>query len=486
MSEFDNVLKNFHEDVDDAARREKRSRLDPAAQREFDILDTIWHESAVLKGEMAFDTSKAWSDIANATAVSESEMEAVALEVAHPQRVEKTPDINKKGRVIPMRRYAVAVAAVLVLLVASRVLLQDEVIIQKGPELKTFVSLESAYEYGFEHMMPLARELLVKAQSDEFENRVYAMAGQRFDGETNVLVQDILGKDAGKRQWQAILDRFKNVNGNNYYPQVFIPDYYDYQTKVGKPIVVFYLSDQAGPNGYVYTGYHLQDGDLKPFGPIDEERLQSLRVWVMSINENVDNEGRVIDPGMNMVKTRGSGRGGRIDKMAVFDPKESWAGGASEIRVRAYLESWNGVSDDGRGEHFETIRSGTSPYGVHVRSFSREEILNGEVVEIDYPLHEGWDATEFMDGGVQLVYVIFEADTWPNSVVEASYALANGDPRLIKYASAQEHYDIGCVFGAKPPENWRSPVYPQGISDSQLISNFSKRTSGIFITTEEY
>jgi len=486
MSEFDSTLKYFHEDFDDAARSEKRSRLNHAGQKEFDILDAIWRESAELKTEMAFDTGTAWSGVEAATTDSETGTDEIPLEVAHRQTVEVAPDPKKKTRVIPMRRYAVAAAAALVLLVASRVLLQNDVMITEGPELKTFVSLESAYEYGLEHMMPLAKELLMRAQSDEFENRVYAMAGKRFDGETNALVRDILGKDAGKRQWQTILNRFRNVNGNNYYPQVFIPDYYDYQTKVGEPIVVFYLSDQAGPNGYVYTGYHLEDGELKPFGPVDEERLQSLRIWVMSINENVDNEGRVIDPGMNMVKTPGSGRGGRIDKMAVFDPKESWAGGASEIRVRAFLESWDGVSDDGRGEHFETIRSGTSPYGVPVRNFSREEIRGGEVVEIDYPLHEGWEATEFMKDGVQLVYVIFEADTWPNSVVEASYALANGDPRLVKYASAQEHYDIGCVFGAKSPENWYSPVYPQGIPDSQLISNFSKRTSGIFITTEEY
>ena len=187
-----------------------------------------------------------------------------------------------------------------------------------------------------------------------------------------------------------------------------------------------------------------------------------------------------------MVKAKSPGRGGRIDKMAVFDNKESWAGGASEIRVRAYLESWDGVSDDGRGEHFETIRSGNSPSGVHLRNFSREEILSGEVVEVDYPLHEGWEVKEFMNDGVQLVYVIFEADTWPNTVAQASYALANGDPRLVKYASAQEPYDVGSIFGAKSPENWRSPVFPQGIPDSQMIANFSKRTPAIYITTEEY
>ena len=169
-----------------------------------------------------------------------------------------------------------------------------------------------------------------------------------------------------------------------------------------------------------------------------------------------------------------------------YDPKESWAGGSSEIRVRAYLESWDGVSHDGRGDDFQTVRSTNSPAGIPLRNFSREEVLNGEMVEVDYTLHEGWQAEEFLNDGVQLVYVIFEADTWPNNIGEATYSLANGDPRLVKYSSAQEHYDVGCVFGTKPPANWRSPVYPNGIQDSQLISNYSKRSPGIFISTEEY
>ena len=405
-----NILEYFSEGANMELRDEIESSITDAEAAELDLLKHIWSESEELEDHFQPSTESAWEKVSGKLDLKEDTKPSATV-VATPETAQSEP---RKAKVIPFRRYATAAAAAIVILIAARVVLQQEQPDQTM-QMKTFVSMESAVSYAFDNLFPIAEELMLRAEDENFENKVYAMAGERFDGETNVLVKNILGQEAETKHWKTQLASFQNIQGNNYFPQIYIPDYADYQTKRGAPVIIFYLTDQIGPEGYEYTAYHIQDGKLEPFGSVDEERLQGLKVWVLSINENVDNNGRMYDMRSNTTTVSTSGKSGRIDKMAIYDPKESWAGGASEVRVRAYIETMNGLDADGRASDIRVAHSANSPAGVPVRSFTREEINGKQMVELKYVLHEGWDVQDFEKDGVQLSYVIFEADVWPNT-----------------------------------------------------------------------
>ena len=362
-----------------------------------------------------------------------------------------------------IRRFSIvaAAAAVLILVVATKFLLNTDTEIP----YKTFASVDRAQDYAFTKMFPIAEELLIRAGSVDFENAVYARAGERFDGEANVLVQDVLGDEMQKKHWRTTMASFRNIEGKNYYPQIFIPDYEDYQTKDKEPVVVFYFSDTEGPNGYEYMSYHIVDGKLAPNGLINEARLQDERVWVMSINENVDDFGDLpADLGTGQTVSSGNGNGGRLAKMAIYDHKESWAGGSSEINVRVYLESWDGLDHNDEIADYKASRSTDNPRGYRVRNFSRQEIAEKLTVDVNYMLHDDWGDDEFLNDGVQMVFVIFEDDVWPNVSNKCSHQLTNGDLRLYSYRGAQDPYDVRGVFRTTSPEGWKQRIIPQRCS----------------------
>ena len=472
MSERKDLLKFFHEDNLKDGAPVNDNDLDPDQRSEFELLELIWSESSDLSDIEDFDAGKVWAKMETAT---------VPQTVVETPVIEKAPEVKQTARVVPIRRYIAAAAAVgLLFIVGSRVLMQDSAV----PVYKTFQTSEEARQYAFNTMLPIAEDILVRAQSDDFENTVYQMAGQRFDGETNVLVERIAAEALGKRRYRDNLEAFRNIDGNNYYPQIFIPDYENYQSKPGDPVIVFYLTDDPGRDGtYSYVGYKVEDGKLVEHAMINEQSLKNERVWVFSINENVDNFGQVNIPDFGAVQVN-NGTGGRIDRIAVYDAKESWAGGSSELRIRGVMESWNGLDASGEVAGRQTIVSTTHPMGIRVKNLTRAEL--GSELEIDYPLHDAWDQQEFLNGEVQLAFVLFEADVWPNSVNQASYKLANGEPRMFTYSSAQEPYDVAQIFAASSPEGWRSPVFPSGIPDSQLISTFSQQNQSIRYNTETY
>ena len=189
-------------------------------------------------------------------------------------------------------------------------------------DYKTFTSAEEARSYAYNSLMPIAETVLSKAQNEAFESRVHDLAGQRFDGETTVLLEDLADEMPLRKKFAEKLAAFRNIDGNNYYPQIFIPDYENYYQKEGEPVVVIYVTDQPSRDGtFSYMGYKMGNGGLVEYAMIDEAALQQERVWVLSINENVDNLGELppTDFGGQMVSNT---TGGRIDKLAVYQAHE--------------------------------------------------------------------------------------------------------------------------------------------------------------------
>ena len=427
------------------------------------LLQAIWKESEKLSGYESFDSDRAYQKLADQTTS------------------------RNTARVLNLRTGVVAVAAgLLILLIAGRYLIQSPA--QEPALSKDFTSFAEARDYAEANLFAIAEKVMAEARSAEFRDRVVEMAGERFDGESNVLIANVLAANASDIEWQEKLDAFRDIDGSNFYPQVFIPDYDTYREKSGEPCVVIHVTDEPTQDGqYIYDSYKLDDeGELSFYKRVSDSDVEREKIWVFSLNENVDDDGRRLSNRVSLGSDPGTLRG-RIGRMRVSSPKESWAGGASEVHIKAVLEYWNGLNYRGEAMDVPCDRSTFTPRGMPVRVFSRQEINQGTMVELDYHLHDNWEVDNFMEDEVAYVYVLFESDVWPNGYKQASFNLPSGEERVMEYSSAQPFYDLNVVFGIRSPEGWQSAVYPNGIPETQLIDRFVREGSDeIFYNTEVY
>jgi hypothetical protein len=201
------------------------------------------------------------------------------------------------------------------------------------------------------------------------------------------------------------LNAFKNIDGANYYPQIYIPKFeHEEDMKEEKnytastsninqeQIVYIYYSgdsevDSATNTNDSYAGYVLDStNNLVYWGMVNEEYANNNEVWIISMNESVGNGGDFCPPEYRNGAYQycpesiggccggggGGGGGGtppcsgpdcdptmfapttepfpelghtkvnfRIAYMAVKDGKESWLAGRSEIAIRSVLHCHN-------------------------------------------------------------------------------------------------------------------------------------------------
>ena len=456
MSNLDEILKFLSEQDQD-----KSSSESDRDDKDLGLLKTIWEQSSEVAGYQQFDSAEAWEKVTGST------------------------EAPRLIRMVSIQTVLAAAAIFLLVVVATRFL------IPQGSEevpFRSFASFNDAYDYASANLFDLAEEVMGSAKSEVFTSRVIEMAGERFDGETNVLVRNVLASDASSRKWQGHLSAFQNIEGDNYYPQIYIPDYEDYDEKSGEPVVVIHVSDQPTRDGdFIYDAFKLNEkGRLSFYRRVTEADVDRERIWVFSLNENVDNDGR-LRSNLASVSSKPGRLSSRIDKMQIRNPKESWAGGASEVSIRAFLEYWNGVNFRGEAVDVPCDRTTFSSRGLRVRNFTREEILDDKVVEIDYLLHDNWDADEFLQDEVAYAFVLFESDVWPNMEKSATFSLPNGDTREIRYFSAEEHFDVEVIYGAPSPPGWYSRIYPNGIPQELLIDRFIREDDpDIYYNNEIY
>lgn len=240
---------------------------------------------------------------------------------------------------------------------------------------------------------------------------VHTETKNKFDGEHEVLIQDLQKNSSWKQKMNmpiinSALNAFKNIDGVNYYPQIYIPKFqHEEDMKEGKNdippnsnveedlIVYIYYSgdaevDSATNENETYAGYVLDSSNnLVYWGMVNEEYANDNEVWIISLNESVGNEGNYCPPefvngvyqycpeSVNGCCGSGGGGGGdptgcngdpncdptaqsltwhpdmdlhnpvscKIDQMVVKNHKESWLAGASEISIRAALNCHNNL-----------------------------------------------------------------------------------------------------------------------------------------------
>lgn len=276
----------------------------------------------------------------------------------------------------------------------------------------TSQSVQKQIEFGNKQLKQITQGVAMLAKDKEFISFVHKEVKKKFDGEYEVLIQDLQRNSNWSQKMDLpiindALNAFKNIDGSNYYPQIYIPKFQNDEdlkrlksnegatnNAAEEQIVYIYYSgdsevDSATNDNDSYAGYILDSSNqLVYWGMVNEEYANENEVWIISINESVGNEGNFCPPeningvnqycpeSLNGCCGTGGGGGGdtpsgcngdpdcdstalsiawhpdmnlhypvncKIDQMLVKDYKESWLSGASEVSIKASLNCHNNL-----------------------------------------------------------------------------------------------------------------------------------------------
>jgi hypothetical protein len=363
---------------------------------------------------------------------------------------------------------------------------------------KIFSSQVAAEEYATLHLSSVAQTIMSAASlSPKFRRLVLEMALKKFDGETSVLVKDIAiaARDSGYEEldYNRLIDNleaFYNIEGSNYFPHIYIPAAKNNIDASSEPLVVLYPiswdSTKSAQTGDVHDAFLFVNDGFVFSKKVNENDSRNEHIWVFAMNESVGNNGSVVQKADVTPRIANL----KIVDMAVYDHKESWAAGASEVNIIAWIETYNGLDWNDDPYRFACLRSAYDYYGFEIRKFSRDEVDNEDVITINYPLQDVIDAATispyqsntlfFSDGsvwsGCAYSYSIFEYDSWPTGTVTGFYYIADGGTNDIIYRSADWHYKMHTLFMARPQSSFSSDNYPSGIPLSDVYAVYELTT----------
>ncbi|QPH39813.1 hypothetical protein [Pedobacter endophyticus] len=270
--------------------------------------------------------------------------------------------------------------------------------VDKSP--KTFNSKQEAKVYINKKLNEYGKILAKYAVNVEMRKLVNNKVAEKFDGDYNVLLKDLLKNSPSEKlllksnlkmtitptpSGQAIeplnlqllevalVEPFI-VNGEILYPQIYIPFFEEQELEPiepgdpGTPIdpdpcshvvvsslepvypnpVIVAYDGEEGPGEETFTGYtYDQNGLLIENIPVDECFAKRHRVWAVTLNERANRLGVTPQPTSGptpAAPTTAIGADAYFPKMTIKHHKESWIKGASEVYVIAATSWENGIN----------------------------------------------------------------------------------------------------------------------------------------------
>lgn len=179
---------------------------------------------------------------------------------------------------------------------------------------KSFPSQDSAIAYTYRNLRIIGEAILSFSDDKSFKDSCYFHVGQQFDGDNNALIKTLTDKysyqgksfsDIASSQLSGLyssatiysaLMAFMNIDSRNFYPQVYIPFFQELKSQgllgVSEPILIISAIDQ--PNEYSFDGFQFINGKIVKLNfKIDETFASKNEVWVISLNERVNNDGLI-------------------------------------------------------------------------------------------------------------------------------------------------------------------------------------------------
>lgn len=301
--------------------------------------------------------------------------------------------------------------------------------------------------------VPLARSVWDIALNDEARAVVYQEVDKQFDGDYNVLLKTLVHSGQGENRTiekealtmlKARIDDFNVGAKETVFPQIFIPFFEKLKEDnlLGKkePLLVF----RDGPpakNG-LYRGYAFIDGKLADKGLISEKHASENEVWVISVNERVNDNGGVL-PAYN-INTNYGGR-----PQSYYNPsvksiqikgkgcmKEDWISGAAEVSLTKRVV-FNYFDPTDYLEYLD------DPWGTgqfkrdHIKSVCRKCAKNKDVYTFSDTyliMVPSWlEPTSSYYPFQAAEAVLFEWDPWPAGEGKGGYYISE-----IKYRSYED------------------------------------------------
>ncbi|MEO1049862.1 MAG: hypothetical protein AAFX87_04535 [Bacteroidota bacterium] len=335
--------------------------------------------------------------------------------------------------------------------------------------------------YTHKHLYKVGRLASQIARNLELRQLLYEEASKKFDGETNVMLEVLIGKAArigstievGQELIES-LDAFKDIDGVNYYPQIYIPNLEQFKRNtvlktyetLSDPTFVIFAGDESQET---FQGYAINaEGTLEeePGLLVDEDYAENNETWVLSLNETTsdqcaideliliddpfggEGEKSCLSSGRTDGTSGGSGSGGSggsghatpsatITKIVVICHKESWAAGQSEVNILTLVHAFE-FSDA------ELNQYGNGPNeGGQIAKVPRDDVTTFRLIDVNFDVVDCWDdrAPNMPYGS----YVIFEYDTWPAKKQDIRWFSGSTDFKE-QFRSADDPYDNGTFF----------------------------------------
>jgi hypothetical protein len=144
-------------------------------------------------------------------------------------------------------------------------------------------AIKDPYKYTLDNLTMIGKGVLSASVNTNFRKMVYTEIDKKFDGDFNVLV-NTLGENASKMNINLVqnvaknmgnasdmmanaqnaMNAFKNIEGNEYYPQVYIP-FFEELKKSGKlgtnnPTIVIFNGNSKNSKDNGAPGYVIKSG----------------------------------------------------------------------------------------------------------------------------------------------------------------------------------------------------------------------------------
>jgi hypothetical protein len=356
---------------------------------------------------------------------------------------------------------------------------ENEVAKSSNPKFEN-QSFEENVLYTRDNLKTLARSLTNLRKDKDFRDLLYMEIERKFDGEHNVLFQSLANlQEKSGRNYGALmssvfsssdafnksLNAFNNIEGQDYYPQIYIPFYDDLVDKKGaglrvlteenEPVIVLFTGDDTKDE---FPGYKFnENGELVEAGfMVNENFAMANEVWVISINERYFGE--------ETGNSNGNGNRSTASPSAIVDlikckcHFESWAAGASEVNIITVFSDWGFYSGS-----VNTYGKGPNE-GGEIYKFSREDVKKQRLKDVNFYILNDWNDRE--PNRPYGNYVIFEYDAIPTGRKDAFW-YHGGAVYTYKYRSADVAYDAQSVYKGdfsfhsvnKPCLEWQASYY---------------------------
>lgn len=156
-------------------------------------------------------------------------------------------------------------------------------------------------EQATDMLQDLIQPILGFSQNATFRNLVRSGAAAQFDGDDNVLLEQVISKtlqsgaiNPYSTAWQTFVAQvasFQSINGETFYPQIYIPNN---GSAIQSNQVTLVVVDNDESVEWVPAYRIDSSGNAYFVGYVDEAYATSNEVWVLSFNERVGSNPQAI------------------------------------------------------------------------------------------------------------------------------------------------------------------------------------------------